>query len=108
MVAPSSGWWLTASVTWPVIWARAEQAKLSRNIETAEKFRHMLREDITFDVDTISGSAGVEVRGGPGVGDNGYFDETVFDGGDGQADAVNSDRAFIDEVGIEVLGDSDS
>ena len=66
-----------------------------------------LDEDVGLDVDGRAGGEGVEVRSPIGQGKNGNGDGLAVEVGDGQADAFNGDRTFVDHPGTDVLGDAD-
>jgi hypothetical protein len=65
----------------------------------------VLAEDVDFDIERAAGSERVQAGGGVGVGDDGYFDVVVGDGGYGEADAFNGDGALGDDVAGEVVGE---
>ena len=68
----------------------------------------VLAEDIDFDVEGVSGRQGSEVGCGVRVRNDGNLDLVVVDGGDGQGDAFDGDRAFFDDVAHERVGDGEA
>ena len=65
-------------------------------------------EDVDFDVEEAAGSEGVEAGGCVGMGDDGNFYFVACDGGDGEADAFDSDGALRDDVTGEGVGELDA
>ena len=69
-------------------------------------------EDVDFEVDGVAGGTVADVGVLIGVGDHGNFGDRKLAGGrpagDGEADAVNGERAFPDDVGREACGDLDA
>ncbi len=55
-------------------------------------------EDIGFEIDQITGAAGLEIGDIARVRDDPDAEPVAADAGDGQADAIDGDRAFLDDV----------
>jgi hypothetical protein len=65
----------------------------------------VLAEDIDLDIERVAGRQRAKAGGGVGVGDDGYLDLVVDDGGYGEADAFDRDGALRDDVAGEVFGE---
>lgn len=65
-------------------------------------------EDVYLDVEGGAGREGVEAGGGVGVGDDGYLDHVVHDGGYGEADAFDGDGALGNYVSGKRVGELDA
>ena len=59
---------------------------------------------IAFQIYRVSGFAFTEIRVRVGVRDDGDFSDAIFPRSDGQADAVDSDGTFGDDVARSVFG----
>ena len=64
-------------------------------------------EKVELEVDAVAGGAGVEVGVGVGVRDDPAGEAVLRDFGDGEADAIDGDAAFIDEVVGRLGGEGD-
>lgn len=60
-------------------------------------FCEVFADDIEFEIDGVADVEVLECGVVEGVGNDGYREGVVFGSDDGEADAVDADRAFIDE-----------
>ena len=73
----------------------------------AEQLLDVLGDDVGLEVDQVADAAAAERRTGEGLGDQADGEAGLAGLDDGEADAVDGDRALVDEVAREVGGQGD-
>lgn len=69
---------------------------------------HVLADQVDFDVDRGSQVVGAHDGGLVGVGNDRNPDHIAVESSDSKADAIERDRAFVDDVAVEFGGDANS
>src|SRR3989475_11436758 len=72
----------------------------------SRKPRDVLGHDVHLDVDLVAGALARDRRHGKCVGNQRHREAFVHHSGDGQADAVDSNGCFFDDIDVEILSDA--
>lgn len=89
---------------WLLVRGRDEAERLYRQALPDEP-GNVFSDDVEFDIYLASGNDGLDIGMFIGIGNDGYVEFLLFDVKDGQADAVDGNRAFFDDQLAEFPGE---